>query len=298
MTTPPVGSWTDLSRPPLRIPVLRAALTVGDRPTWRAVDVVPRTGSTNADLAERARAGEEAGLVLTTDHQTAGRGRMAREWETPARSSVAVSVLLRPTAPIERWGWLSLMAGVAVVRALTSVGGLPAVLKWPNDVLVPEPGDGMGQRRGSADHVVLKKVCGILAEVITTPTGPAVVLGAGINVSQSRDELPVPQATSLRLAGAAVTDRDTVLRAYLRELATLRDEWDGAAGDPRRSGLGAAYREACVTIGRQVELLLPGRDPLVGLADGVDDDGRLMLRDDEGHQTAHAAGDVVHVRPS
>jgi BirA family transcriptional regulator, biotin operon repressor / biotin---[acetyl-CoA-carboxylase] ligase len=280
--------WTDLSRPPLRVASLTAALTSGDAPPWRAIEVLARTGSTNADLAGRARGGEASGLVLTTDDQVAGRGRLAREWTAPARSSIAVSVLLTPSAPVERWGWLSLLAGVAVVRTVTRIAGLAAVLKWPNDVLVPVP--------GSAEEAY--KVCGILAEAVGTPGGGrAVVLGAGLNVSQSADELPVPQATSLKIAGSATTDRETLLRAYLRELAALYRRWDAAAGDPRASGLGPAYREACTTIGRPVAVQLPGREPLVGTAQGVDDDGRLLVRDDAGADHALAAGDVVHVRP-
>jgi BirA family biotin operon repressor/biotin-[acetyl-CoA-carboxylase] ligase len=280
--------WSDLSRPPLRQAALRAALTSGDAPAWRALEVIAHTGSTNAELAQRARDGEPAGLVLATDDQQAGRGRLSREWIVPPRSSIAVSVLIAPRPPAGRWGWLPLLAGVALVRTLTRVGGLPAVLKWPNDVLVPEPGG----------DLELYKVSGILAEVVASPGGPMVVLGTGINVNQTRTELPVPQATSLTLAGAATVDRDTVLRAYLRELAGSYRTWQDADGDPRRSGLGAAYREACTTIGRSVELHLPGREPLLGRCDGVDDDGRLLLLEGSGREHAYAAGDVVHVRPA
>jgi BirA family transcriptional regulator, biotin operon repressor / biotin---[acetyl-CoA-carboxylase] ligase len=293
MTELPEGSpWERLDRPPLRERPLRVALAEGEAPAWRAIEVTERAGSTNADLAARARAGEAPGLVLTTDDQVAGRGRLARQWTAPPRSSIAVSVLVAPKVPVERWGWLPLLTGLAVVRALVRVAGLPAVLKWPNDVLVPVPGDGSG------DGPELRKVCGVLAEAVETPSGPVVVLGAGINVSQDAAELPVPTATSLRLAGAATTDRDTVLRAYLRQLAADYREWDGAGGQPRASGLGAAYREACSTIGRRVEVQLPGRSPLLGECEGVDDDGRLLVRDDAGGDHVLAAGDVVHVRPS
>jgi BirA family biotin operon repressor/biotin-[acetyl-CoA-carboxylase] ligase len=280
--------WARLDRPPLREQGLRRALTTGAAPSWRAIEVVPQTGSTNADLAVRARAGEPAGLVLTTDDQVAGRGRLSREWIVPPRSSIAVSVLLAPRVPVERWGWLPLLTGVAVVRALTRYAGVRAVLKWPNDVLVPVPG-------GEHD---LYKVCGILAESVETPSGQAVVIGVGINVSQDAGELPVPVATSLRLAGAATTDRDTLVRVVLRHLAADFRRWEGARGDPRASGLGAAYREACTTIGRRVEVLLPGRLGMQGLCEGVDDNGRLLVRDDAGGDHAIAAGDVVHVRPS
>jgi BirA family biotin operon repressor/biotin-[acetyl-CoA-carboxylase] ligase len=215
-----------------------------------------------------------------------------------------------------RWSWLPLLAGVAVVDALTLTCGLTARLKWPNDVLVPADGrvprSGPAGPAGSAgsagtgetggvdgpgDAAGWLKVCGILAEVVPTPTGPAVVLGAGINVSQWREELPVDTATSLRLAGAATTDRDTVLRAYLRALSNRYRQWRRADGDPRASGIAATYREACVTIGQQVAVHLPAAQPVVGCAEGVDDHGRLLVATPDGQVCALAAGDVVHVRP-
>jgi BirA family biotin operon repressor/biotin-[acetyl-CoA-carboxylase] ligase len=142
-----------------------------------------------------------------------------------------------------------------------------------------------------------RKVCGILAEVVHE-AGGAVVLGAGINVSQDAAELPVPQATSLALAGSATTDRDTVARAYLRALAGRYRAWREAEGDPVRSGLGAAYRESCGTLGRRVRVHLPDDQWLEGTAEQVDAVGRLVVLDDAGRERVLAAGDVVHVRPA
>jgi len=297
--------WQDLSRPPLRAAALRSALTADPSPAWRSLDVVPETGSTNADLSERARAGEPEGAVLVADHQNAGRGRRDRTWTAPPRAGLAVSVLLRPgthAVPADRWSWLTLMAGVAVTDALVQVCGLAATLKWPNDVLVPIPGS-----------TEFGKVAGLLAEVVRTDgqsgaepgaAGLAVVLGVGLNVSQDVDELPVPTATSLKLAGSAITDRDTVLRAVLRALAERYREFtatsDGAQVWP--TGLAAVYRERCSTIGRLVQVSLPDGTTLDGLADGVDDEGRLLVREQpEGPgRRVHAlsAGDVVHIRPA
>jgi BirA family biotin operon repressor/biotin-[acetyl-CoA-carboxylase] ligase len=288
----PPGPWTDLERPPLRAQALRRALTEphgGRPPAWRAVEVVASVGSTNAEVAARALAGEPEGLVLVADHQSAGRGRLGRSWVSPPGAGLAVSVLLRPGesgagVPVSRWSWIGLLAGVAAVRALRRTCGLPASLKWPNDVLVPvAPGGPAG------------KVAGILAEVVAGTAGPqAVVLGVGINVSQRADELTTGQATSLRLAGSATTDRDTVLRALLRALSDAYRGWTAAAGDPR-SGVGAAYREACVTVGSQVRVELP-TGVVEGIADGIDDDGHLLLWSDGAVRTL-TAGDVVHVRP-
>jgi len=131
-------------------------------------------------------------------------------------------------------------------------------------------------------------VCGILCEVVSGPRpGTLVVVGAGINVSQSRDELPVTTATSLVLSGAGDVDRTAVVAAYLTRLAALHRE--------QPSDLRAAYRQRCVTIGKAVALSLPDGRTRVGHAVAVDDEGRLVVDGPDGRQ-AWAAGDVVHSR--
>ena len=283
--------WSDLGRPPLNQRALRAALTEGLGAAWRELEVVTETGSTNTDLAQRARAGAAAGMVLVAEAQSAGRGRRGRDWTAPPRSSLTFSVLLRPSAPSGTWPWLGMLAALAVSDALRQDCGLDAWLKWPNDVLVP-PGPG-------AD---LRKVAGLLSEVVSSPDGAAVVVGAGINVSQDDDELPAGTATSLRLAGSARTGRDPILRSVLRHLARRYAAWEAAGGDPR-AGLAAAYRERCDTIGRMIRVQLPpdGSQSIEGVAEGVDDAGRLMLRpdgQDKGAITPLSVGDVVHIRTS
>jgi BirA family biotin operon repressor/biotin-[acetyl-CoA-carboxylase] ligase len=277
----------------LRAAALAGALTEGSRAAWRAIEVVPETGSTNADLVARARAGEPAGLVLAADHQHGGRGRLGRSWVAPPRAALTVSMLQRPAVDPARWSWLPLLVGLGIADALTRTCGLPAGLKWPNDVLVPEPRPGERPELGE-----LRKVCGILAEAVPGPDGTpdAAVLGFGLNVDQDRDELPVPGATSLRLAGSATLDRDTVLRACLRAVGVRDRSWVEAGGDPRGSGIGPGYREACLTLGQEVEVRLPGSDPVRGTAEEIDDAGRLVVAEPSGPRRALAAGDVFHVR--
>lgn len=279
-TEPPEpGAWSDLSRPPLRRSA--AAPVLATSPLWRELDAVADTGSTNADLAARARLEDLGeGVVLSADHQSAGRGRLDRSWTAPPRSGLAVSVLLAPRAvDTARWSWLPLLTGLAVVDVLQQTAGLPARLKWPNDVLVAE-----------------RKVAGILAEVVSPSSGAAAVVGLGLNVTLDEADLPVPTATSLRLSGSATTDRQTLLHAYLRALEHRYTRWRTAGGDPRRSGIGAAYREACTTLGRAVVVELPTGEALTGTAEGVDDEGRLQVRDGQDGLRALAAGDVQHVR--
>ncbi|MGW4694281.1 biotin--[acetyl-CoA-carboxylase] ligase [Kitasatospora cineracea] len=272
--------WTDLERPPLDERALRLDLL---RPgaLWTSLDVVTETGSTNADLAARAKDGAPEGAVLVAESQNAGRGRLDRRWNAPPRSGLFLSVLLRPQGvPMERYGWLPILIGTAVSAALDRIAEVRTGLKWPNDLQAVVD----GQER---------KLGGILTEL----SGGAVVAGLGLNVSLRADELPVPTATSLALAGAATTDRSTLLRAVLREFAELYGEWTAAAGDPHASGLLPAYTARCTTLNRPVRVQLPGERELLGEAVAVDGDGRLVVRTPDGARHPVAAGDVVHVRP-
>jgi BirA family biotin operon repressor/biotin-[acetyl-CoA-carboxylase] ligase len=260
--------YTDLDRPPLHEAALRRALVVPDG-LWTSLRVVAETASTNADLVRAAKDGAAHGTVLVAEHQTLGKGRLGRQWSSPPRAGIAVSVLLR--LPGGELGWLPLLAGVALVEAVRRVSEVDAVLKWPNDLLV----DG-------------RKCAGILAEAVPGPD-PAVVLGIGLNTTLRASELPRPDATSLRLAGAACADRDPLLRAILRGLA----RWYGA----ERAAVREAYLVHCATLGAQVRVDLPDGTVLTGRAESVDDGGRLLVAAAEGGPArAVAAGDVVHVR--
>jgi BirA family transcriptional regulator, biotin operon repressor / biotin---[acetyl-CoA-carboxylase] ligase len=264
-------------RPTLDAAALRHDL-VGTDSLWQVVDVLPETGSTNEVVAERGRAGEPEGVVVVAEHQTAGRGRLARRWVAPPRSSLLLSVLLRPdSVAAGRWPWLPLLAGVAVHDCVTGVAAVDARLKWPNDVLVSG-----------------RKAAGVLVERVDSDTGPAAVIGIGLNVSLGPAELPSESSTSLAIAGAATTDRATILIELLRRLASRYRDWTGAGGDPD-SGLRADYVAACDTIGREVRVELPDGSALVGQALGVDAQGRLEV-DADGVYRAVGAGDVVHLR--
>lgn len=244
--------YDDLERPPLRADALARALA----PDGWQVEVVAKATSTNALVAERARGGAGPGLVVIAEHQSAGRGRQDRIWCSPPRAGLTFSALVARQEPVT---WMPLLAGLAVARTLREQAGLDAVLKWPNDVLV-------GGR----------KVCGLLTEVV----GSAVVIGIGLNVTTRPDELAVPEATSLQIAGSASTDRDPMLRAVLRSLTQV-------LADPSPEG----YRALCTTLGREVTVELPGGASVRGVAEAVDDQGRLVVAG-----VAHAAGDVRHVR--
>ena len=262
---------------PLDAEALRAAL-VGP---WAQLDLVERTGSTNADLMAAAVAGAPDRSVLVAEHQEAGRGRLARSWVSPPGSGLTVSVLFRPTGVSpSRFSWLPLLAGLAVLDTVRAFTAAPAGLKWPNDLL-------MG--------VQPRKVAGILAEV-ADPSRPAVVVGIGLNV----DSAPPDQtgATALAAEARSLIDRAAVLVELLTRLAAREAAWRDGRGDPEVTRLRADYRAGCASLGTPVRVELPGGTSVSGIAEDVDGDGRLLLLDAARVRRAVAAGDVVHLRPA
>jgi BirA family biotin operon repressor/biotin-[acetyl-CoA-carboxylase] ligase len=261
--------WSDLDRPPLSAPRLRRALV--ETGGWRAVEVVDRTASTNADLADAARRGDAAGIVLLAEEQTSGRGRLDRRWEAPPRACVLGSALIRPAPPASTWPLLALLAGVATAEAIRAVADLPALLKWPNDVLLSD-----------------RKVAGILAERVDD----AVVLGIGVNVTVRSDELAVPTATSIAIE-AGVADRESLAKEIFRALDRRLRDWTDAGG--AAAAILPAYREICATIDRDVVVELAGGSRMPARAEAVDDNGRLVVRRPDGSAEALSVGDVAHV---
>jgi len=233
------------------------------------------TDSTNRVVAERAGAGAPEGLVVVADLQTAGRGRLDRSWEAEPGAALLVSVLLRPSdLPTDRWHLLTAGAGLAARQACSEVGGFTPDLKWPNDLMV---GD--------------RKLAGILAEATAGSAGGAVVVGMGLNVHGGP-----PGAAWVDEAAGTRVGRTGLLVAWLTALDGHLGRWDALAG---------AYRQTCSTVGRRV-VIDQGGDRLVGRAERIDDEGRLVVRPDgtaaartvAAGTVAVSAGDVTHVRPA
>ncbi|HJQ00445.1 MAG TPA: biotin--[acetyl-CoA-carboxylase] ligase, partial [Jatrophihabitans sp.] len=226
-----------------------------------------------SDLLVAAAAGAADRTVLAAELQTGGRGRLDRQWSSPRGAGLTFSTLLRPTVPVAAWGWLPLLAGLALCRAV----GAGARLKWPNDLLL-----------GADDS----KVAGILAQA----TDDAVVVGVGLNVTLTATELPVATATSLALQGSRQLDRSVLLAQFLTEFDAVLGPWTADDGDAQRSGLADEYRSSCRTIGQRVTVQLPDRT-VPGLALDVDPAGQLVVQPDDGSAVlAIAAGDVTHTR--
>lgn len=259
----------------------------GHRDAPPAPEFLASSPSTNAELAARVR---DAAILdyttLATLDQTAGRGRLDRTWVAPAGTSLAISTAIRAVdavgrpVDVERLAWIGIAAGVAMTETVTEeVPAASVGLKWPNDVLV---GD--------------LKVSGILAEVVSGPDDVlVVVIGAGVNLTMTADQLPTSTAGSLTIAGAPADGiAERVLGQYLLRLRSHASALLAARGDADGSGLRDRARELCATLGRPV-LVERAQGDLRGTAIDIDAVGRIVVATSGGTVTV-AAGDVTHLR--
>ena len=261
---------------PLDHDAVRAAL-VG---LWARVDIVERTGSTNADLLAAATAGAPDRTVLVAEHQEAGRGRLARSWVSPPGSGLTVSVLLRPEGvSASRLGWLTAAGGPR--RARRRARASPPCRAGSSGPTTCCSGPGSARSRASSPRWPTRRARG--------------VVGIGLNVAAAPADQP--GATSLAAEGVDVGQTE-VLIALLTALHRRESAWRAGRGDPDATRVRADYRAACLSLGAPVRVELPGGAIHTGIAEDVDTDGRLLLLDPAGHRRAVAAGDVVHLRSS
>ena len=266
-------------------PLLRHALRQqGYTGSWcGTLDTHDMLHSTNQRARELAQNGAAEGTVVLADAQTQGRGRMGRTWDAQPGLGLWMSIILRPTAPPHRVPGFTLVTALALHRALADFG-LPVGIKWPNDLLL---GDG-------------RKVCGILTEMSCDMDRVHwLVVGIGLNVHHTTEDFPEElrgqagslaelgfQGTRASILASLMTRLELLYRIYLTEGLT---------------SLLPAYRNASVTIGRQVQVSDPSlpMDPVTGmpgvrrgLAKAVDDDGALLLDTPEQGVLRVVCGDI------
>jgi BirA family biotin operon repressor/biotin-[acetyl-CoA-carboxylase] ligase len=240
--------------------------------------VLSTADSTNDVVKERfLRQDIREGLLVTAETQTRGRGRLGRSWHSPPGTGLYFSLLLQPPIDISRFPQITLLAGVAVVQALSSQT-TPALarLKWPNDVLLNG-----------------KKLCGILCELCESPAGPGVVVGIGVNVNQLAGDFPPELQTtaiSLRMAGGAVTDRNTLLRDLICHLDREYDEFL-SNGPGAGQHLAAQWSARSDMFGKTI-VVTRGGERLRGTAVGLSENGNLLLQTADGKTSAFASGEA------
>jgi BirA family biotin operon repressor/biotin-[acetyl-CoA-carboxylase] ligase len=266
-----------IEEPELNQAIVGAMLTT--RWLGRPYRYAAELDSTNEQMKQWAAGGAGHGAVLLADYQSAGRGRLDRRWDAPPGTSLLLSVLLRPAGwPAERGAWLTMLAGLAVAEAIEGVVGLPARLKWPNDVLIEQAGQ-------------WRKTGGLLLDATLDGERLATaIVGIGLNVNVPAEALAgfATPATSLLAAAGRAVARRPLLAALLARLERAYDAAD-AGQSPA-----VAWSARLQTLGQAVTVSAAGSAvPLAGVAEGVDEWGRLLVRDAAGQLHTIAAGDVT-----
>jgi BirA family biotin operon repressor/biotin-[acetyl-CoA-carboxylase] ligase len=241
---------------------------------------LPTVESTNTLAMQLARARPDEGLVVLTDSQTAGKGRQGRRWVDVPGCNVLMSIALRPSFPPHL---LVMMASLAVVDAIASVCDMQAVIKWPNDVLIEE-----------------RKVAGILIETSHDAQGQMLaVIGIGLNVNGHIEEVThytdeqasfVARATTLETVCGHPVRREVLIASMLRSLEeaylSLQQETTGVLSATTAQALPSRllreqWRDRLATLGRAVTVR-QGNFTISGVAEDVDGNGELLLRDHAG----------------
>jgi len=244
----------------------------------RCIEYRSTVSSTNDVARQLGASGAPEATLVIADGQTAGRGRLGREWYSPPGSAIAVSLLLRPRFSPSLAYRLTMLAGLVAAEAVEQVTGLRVGLKWPNDVVIEQEARRKAQdTRGKRQDAPILKLGGILTE--TSISGQDIeyaVIGLGLNINVDLSTRPdLPQATSLMMHLGHEVDRLEILRALVERFAVRYAILD------RDERLLADWSARLTTLGRQI-IARRGDESFAGLAEGVDESGALLIRTDDG----------------
>ena len=253
-------------------------------PFWRELIYVEQTGSTN-DVAKRlALEGAPEGTVVIADEQMTGRGRLDRRWLAPSRTSLLCSLLFRPLLEVAQAHRLTMVCSMAAADAIAQVADLRVALKWPNDLIVRSSIEGDTLDRGT-----WRKLAGVLTEsTISDGALDFIVVGIGINVNIRRGDLAAldPRATSIMAEVGRRVRRAALLVALLNGVDN-RYQRLRHGESPHQE-----WSARLATVGRLVRATTS--DGIVkGIAEGVGEDGALLVRTEDGERRRLLTADVA-----
>lgn len=230
--------------------------------------------STNAIAFSLAQTGMGEGAAVFAEGQRKGRGRLGRSWTSPKHAGIYLSLILRPKITLKKASLVTLLAAVSCAEAIRKISGLQALIRWPNDILVNN-----------------KKVCGILTEVETDNSHlKHIILGIGINVNTPAAKLP-PEGSSLKEEAGREFSRIELARELLRRL----DQEYAWFKDKGSAKIITQWRNLSAFCGKRVRVKLAEK-AIEGQAQGIDAQGALIVRLDNGFKQHVLAGDIVKAR--
>jgi len=237
---------------------------------WQNAIIKDEVTSTNDIARELVSSNIEEGTFALANFQTKGRGRQNRNWEAPRNSSIFVSIVLKPNSE-KNLGWIPLLIGLSLHKALEAETRKNIKIKWPNDLVLVENNQEF-------------KFAGILIEKIDNQ----VVAGIGINFDQERNELPVSNASSLKEILQSPLSKEAVIAAFLTELSARWLEENNASTWPTPS-LVRDYKTNCITLNKKIEAQLPSGEVINAQAVDISQTGELIIKTDDGTRSLSSA---------
>ncbi|WP_262173033.1 biotin--[acetyl-CoA-carboxylase] ligase [Saccharococcus sp. Marseille-Q5394] len=240
----------------------------------RKIDYHVSCGSTQILAHDAAQAGVPDGTLVVSEEQTAGKGRLSRPWDSAAQKGIWMSLIIRPSLMPQQAPQMTLVAAVAIVRAIENIAGIEATIKWPNDILINN-----------------RKVTGILTELQSEPDRvKAIILGIGMNVNQDEDDFPLELkeiATSLKIAGGKHIDRAKLIAEILFFIESYTKMYEKHGFGPIKL-LWEGYSNIA---GKRIQAVMLN-ETVEGTALGISEEGLLELQLDDGTVRGIYSADV------
>jgi len=237
---------------------------------WQNAVIKDEVKSTNDIARELVTSNIEEGTFVLANFQTNGRGRQNRSWEAPKNSSIFISIVLKPNSE-KNLGWIPLLVGLALHKALEAETRKDIKIKWPNDLVLVE---------NSQEF----KFTGILVERIKNQ----VIVGVGINFDQEKEELPVSNASSLKQILQSSMTKESVIASFLTELSARWLEENNASTWPTPS-LVRDYKTNCITLNKKIAAQLPGGEVINAQVVDISQTGELVVKTDDGTRSLSSA---------
>lgn len=276
----PAKGYRLIRSPELSIEEIKSSLPASLKKIGSQILIFDSVISTNKVAAELAAKDYPDGTVIISDSQTGGKGRLGRLWLSPPEKNIYMSIILRPMLLPKDATILTIMSSVACASAIRNLMSIPVSIKWPNDMLVSN-----------------KKLGGILTEIKSDMDRiHYAVLGIGINVNMDISEMPdelKPIATSIKNETGEAWLRSQVAVSVLKEL----DKWYDILSTIGKKPIIDEWLQLSSTIGQRVKITI-GDNIFTGIAEGIDEEGMLILKLPDNSFKKISAGDVIHLRPA
>lgn len=238
----------------------------------RVIEYHDEIDSTNIRAKKWAKENGKEGNVVLAEYQSAGKGRLGREWLSPKGNGIWMSIILKPQLETNKIPQLTLVAGFCMCKAIRSITGLDAKIKWPNDIIVNN-----------------KKVCGVLTEMNINAQGiQNVVVGVGVNVNNERLDHRLPHATSLALESGKNYDREAIIEEFL---TVFEEHYEKYKEKKDLSFFLEAYKAYCVNLNKEIKILKENKE-YIAYAEEIGTDGTLIVKNLEGNRETIFTGEV------